>query len=193
MAFHHEAQYWTRVGDHYGAVKTSQGIKQGCKVAPFLYICFTVMVLDALEDHFGKAWIQEGVTIYADDQWAAWLVRSRDELAQALQGIEAVGLVVNATKSAILYHLRGKDVHTELRKHMTKKEGQKYMQLQGPQGHMQLPVRASHEYLGTVFSYTDAENLTLQHRIKRSRGQYAMLRPVILARRVVGMQHRFRI
>ena len=75
---------------------------------------------------------------------------------------------------------------------MLKKEGQKYMQMQGPQGSMQIPVRASHEYLGTVFSQ-DAENLTLQHRIKHSGGQYAMLRPVILARRVVGMQHRFRI
>ena len=200
LAFHEEAQRWTKIGDHYGAVKTSQGKKQGCKMAPFLYICFTVMVLDALQLHFHKAWIQEGVTIYADDQWTAWLVRSREDLAQALQGVEAVahilgehGLVVNAAKSAVLYHLKGKDVHKELRRYMHKKEGQKYMQINGPQGGMQIPVRASHEYLGTVFSYRDAENQALQHGLKRSRGQYAMLRSVILARRVLGMQHRFRI
>ena len=54
-------------------------------------------------------------------------------------------------------------------------------------------MRASHEYLGTVFSYRDAENLTLQHRLKRARGTYALLWSVILARRVLGMQHRFRI
>ena len=139
MAFHHKAQYWTTIGDHSGAVATSQGIKRGCKVAPFLYICFTIMVLDALRSHFGEAWIQEGVAIYADDQWTAWLVRSRDELTQALQGVEAVvrilgehGLVVNAAKSAILYHLKGKDVHKEVRKYLHKKDGQKYVQLKGP-------------------------------------------------------------
>ena len=40
MAFHHEARYWTSIAGHRTSVTTTQGIKQGCKIAPFLFVSF---------------------------------------------------------------------------------------------------------------------------------------------------------
>ena len=139
------------------------------------FYILTSMVLDALDEVFGKIWINDGATIYADDQWAAWLVRNREELQQALQGIETVirvlgnfGLAENAAKSAVLYQFKGNDVHKELKKYLLKRDGQKSCNSKGPEGTVHVPVRTSHEYLGTIFSYREAENLALQHRLKKS-------------------------
>ena len=121
MAFHHQAQYWSTVAGHRSAVTTTQGIKQGCKIAPFLFVSYTIMVMEILIQRIGHQWVQEGLTIFADDHWAAWKVEDRHTLGRSLKEIQTVidvleenGLKLNAKKSAILFDLKGKDVMEEL-------------------------------------------------------------------------------
>ena len=200
MAFHHQAQYWSTVAGHRSAVTTTQGIKQGCKIAPFLFVSFTVMVMEILAQRISPKWVQEGLTIFADDHWAAWTVEDRSTLRGALREIQTVidvleenGLQLNAKKSAILFDLKGKDVMKELGVYMQQNEEGKRMIFQSQQGSLAIPVRKSHEYLGTIFAYRESSQLNLQHRLLKSRGQYAMLRKVVHARRIISKQHRYRI
>ena len=200
MAFHHEARYWTTIAGHRTSVTTTQGIKQGCKIAPFLFVSFTVMVMQQLQQHISKAWVKESLTIFADDHWAAWKVDDRQTLRQALRGIQTVikvlednGLQINAKKSAILYDLKGKDVMKEMGTYIQKTDSGKCMLMHSCQGQIAIPIKKSHEYLGTVFAYRDSQNLNLQHRLGKSRGQYASLRRTIHAKRLISKTHRYRV
>ena len=200
MAFHHEARYWTSIAGHRTSVTTAQGIKQGCKIAPFLFVSFTIMVMEQLQQHISRAWVKEGLTIFADDRWAAWKIEDRQTLRQALRGIQTVikvlednGLQINAKKSAILYDLKGKDVMKEMGTYIQKTDSGKCMLMQSCQGQIAIPIKKSHEYLGTVFAYRDSQNLNLQHRLGKSRGQYASLRRTIHARRLISKTHRYRV
>ena len=148
MAFHHEARYWTSVAGHRTSVTTTQGIKQGCKIAPFLFVSFTVMVMEQLQQQISREWVKEGLTIFADDHCAAWKVEDRQTLKQALSGIQTVihvlednGLQINAKKSAILYDLKGKDVMKEMGVYIQKTESGKCMLMQSQQGQIAIPIK----------------------------------------------------
>ena len=139
--------------------------------------------MEQLQQHISRAWVKEGLTIFADDHWAAWKIEDRQTLRQALRGIQTVikvlednGLQINAKKSAILYDLKGKDVMKEMGTYVQKTDSGKCMLMQSCQGQIAIPIKKSHEYLGTVFAYRDSQNLNLQHRLGKSRGQYASLK-----------------
>ena len=146
------------------------------------------MVMEILIQRVGYQWVQEGLTIFADDHWAAWKVEDRPALKRSLviDALEENGLMLNAKKSAILFDLKGKDVMKELGVYVQKTEERKKMLFQSQQGQITIPVR-------TIFAYRDSSQLNLQHRLNKSRGQYAMPRKVIHARRVIAKQHRFRV
>ena len=48
------------------------------------------MVMEQLQQQISGAWVKEGLTIFADDHWAAWKVEDRQTLKQALSGIQTV-------------------------------------------------------------------------------------------------------
>ena len=156
--------------------------------------------MEILTQRISPRWVQEGLTIFADDRWAAWTVEDRSTLRRSLREIQTVidvleenGLQLNAKKSAILFDLKGKDVMKELGVYVQKNEEGKRMLFHSQQGPLAIPVRKSHEYLGTIFAYRESSQLNLQHRLQKSRGQYAMLRKVMHARRVISKQHRYRV
>ena len=47
-----------------------------------------------------------------------------------------------------------------------------------------IPIKKHYEYLGTVLAYRDLQTLTLQHRLGKAKGQYALLRKTLHARRL---------
>ena len=83
MHMQHEAQYWNNVGADARPVTPTQGIKQGCCIAPYLFVAYTIMVMDKLRAQMAPGWQDDGLTWYADDAFAAWLVRGAEDLRQA--------------------------------------------------------------------------------------------------------------
>ena len=81
----------------------------------------------------------------------------------------------------------------EMGVYIQKTESDKCMLMQSCQGQIAIPIKKSHEYLGTVFAYRDSPNLNLLHRLGKSRGQYASLRRTIHARRHISKTHRYRV
>ena len=51
----------------------------------------------------------------------------------------------------------------------------------------------SHTSTWAIFAYRESCNLNLQHKLQQSRRQYAMLRKVIHAKRIISKQHRYRV
>ena len=118
MHMQYQAQYWTRIGADNRPVTPTQGIKQGCNIAPYLFVAYTIMLIDRISENTSTQWTNDGLTWYADDAFAAWMTQSIDELRQALRDLGTVinvlnthGMDIQADKCAVLLNLHGKDVH----------------------------------------------------------------------------------
>ena len=119
MLFHRESRYHFRVGDAEACVTTTCGIKQSCRVAPYLFIALTIQIMGCLATTLGAEWLREGFTFYADDALAQWQITSAAELRAALRGVQAVidafnlyGMTISSSKSVLLIEVQG----TEARK-----------------------------------------------------------------------------
>ena len=72
---HQFAAYRFEVGTHTGATCTSNGIKQGCKIAPYLWCFFMLEFVERLQHQRDAEWIARVLTLFADDVWGSWPIR----------------------------------------------------------------------------------------------------------------------
>ena len=156
--------------------------------------------MDELAQRISWEWLQKLFTFYADDALASWLVRGPEHLQQALENIQTVievfnrlGMKINVKESAILYDLKGLDVKKILKKKLVKAQGSFFLKAQQQGEQVLIPIVRQHDYLGTIISFRDPANLTLNKRLLKARGQYSMLRKIINSIRIVSKKCRYRI
>ena len=199
MHMQYQAQYWNNVGADTRPVTPTQGIKQGCCIAPYLFVAYTIMVMDKLSAQMKPGWQEDNLTWYADDAFAAWLVRGVDDLRQALGDIRTIisvlrdnGMEIQPDKCAVLLNLHGKEKSKILKHHIVHHQEQAHLVISTLE-EVYIPIKKHHEYLGTVLAYRDPQTLTLQHRMGKAKGRYALLRKTLHARRLISSKHRYRI
>ena len=90
QSLHQRAQYRFKVGHLTGSIETKNGIKQGCKAAPYLWSFFSVAIMQRLMHCRSEEWIQRVCTLFADDHWTNWVITCEQDLRQAVQDIELV-------------------------------------------------------------------------------------------------------
>ena len=200
MQFHEGSNYSFKVGDHAARVETTCGIKQGCRVAPYLFIALTIHVMDSLETKLGGEWLRDHFTFYADDALATWLISTSRDLRLALHGIQTIidvfnnfGLSIGPQKSAILIDVQGTEAKKEIRKWRVGDKDARSFPYEQHRDTVQIPIRKQHPYLGTILAYRQSPTLTCNHRLLKARGQYSMLRKIVNAGRLVCRLHRHRI
>ena len=122
--FHIIAQYHTTCGPYATHTSKTTSIKQGCKIAPFLWGCFCFGSSKRIRQK-GLQRLKIAVTLFAYDTRAYWTLLSLDDLAKALDDIRIIlevlldlGLTINYSKTAILYKLKGNETHNFLQHHV---------------------------------------------------------------------------
>ncbi|CAE7369114.1 unnamed protein product [Symbiodinium sp. CCMP2592] len=153
---HRDAQYVFRAGPNTGRHTTTNGLKQGCCIAPFLWCFYTVALMQVLQDKLGTEWIAKALVLFADDHWAHWIIRSREDFTQALAQLKVVletlvefKMSINYSKTAVLIRLEGKQAKTVMYENTRMKNGTRHLCVQ-VKGHTQLiPIKEVHEHLGT--------------------------------------------
>ena len=88
MEFYSDARYHTHIGEHKGHVTTTCGIKQGCTLAPYLFVAHTLAILEDIQVRVGGAWVQTCMTFFADDALGCWNIHSLSELRKAFADIQ---------------------------------------------------------------------------------------------------------
>ena len=126
---HRDAQYIFRSGDLVAGQTTTNGLKQGCCIAPFLWSFYTVALMQALSEKLGPTWLQQALVLFADDHWCHWLITSKADWDTAMGNLVVVletlldfQMQINYKKTAVLVRLEGKQAKTILHEHTPPEE-----------------------------------------------------------------------
>ena len=85
---HLSSTYKYAVGTHVGGTQTTNGIKQGCRLAPFLWSYFTAAYLRRMTSLRDLAWVLRTPTLFADDIWGSWIIRQASDFRGVVQDLE---------------------------------------------------------------------------------------------------------
>ena len=197
---HRGAKYIFKTSQASGQVITTNGIKQGCRAAPTLWVSFTLSVLEHLARHRSLSWVQNILTLFADDFCGHWTITCLQDWTSAisdltllLETLETYQLKVNLQKTALLVNPKGKTAKKLLRQHTRQKAGETFLILQVHGRECLLRIKESHTYLGTIISYRDRRDLNVGHRISAAQTRYQQLRKILNGRGPLSTKYRLRL
>ena len=201
LEWYRNIHYDFTIQDHTETVIASRGLKQGCLVAPLIWSLVTGRLLYRLALATDVRWVSQQVTAYADDFHAAATAHNYQDLqtaerffSQFLDLLVQSGMIINASKSAILYRFKGGFAKRWLRQHIVQGPDGPLFRLRTDAGRLfEFPVVDSHTYLGTKISYTDPQLQTLVYRMGLAKLEWSRLRKLVCSRHGLFRQDRLRI
>ena len=118
MEFYRHARYFSSIGSHEDSVVSTCGIKQGCTLAPYLFVIHTLTIIEEFGKSLGMEWMRTMLTFFADDSIGTWEVQNIADLKKAFAGIETIialfnqyGMKLSNDKCVILYDLQGREAN----------------------------------------------------------------------------------
>ena len=103
-------------------------------------------------------------------------------------------MIINTSKSAILYKFKGGFAKRWLRQHLAQGPDGPLFRIRTDSGRLfEFPVVDSHTYLGTKISYTDPQLQTLVYRMGLAKVEWSRLRKLVCSRHGLFKQDRLRI
>ena len=198
-AIHEDAAY--RVSDRYHStdVRTTQGIRQGCRLAPALWSILSSQVLWDLTPAESTP-MQLPWTLCADDHLGHWQLQTIADVHQMEAAIRALfttlesyGLKVNPEKSHMIIQVKGTQLKKLVKSRTVHIKNQPHWRLQsGEQQHL-IPLCESITYLGTKISLKEGSDATLDFRLAEAAAKTSSLKKSIRSRKGLSRFHRVRV
>ena len=155
-------------GDESSSTRTGSGNRQGCGLAPLLWVAFTLLLFDKFSQYLPM----HQVTGFADDLHMQWLLEEPRHFRNAcvqvgfiLTDLADMGMT---DKTVILLALAGPSYDKVTSPHVLRRRKERYLKVITKNGPVQLPIKTSHSYLGIKIGYQHYERLTMQHRLQQS-------------------------
>ena len=174
------------------AIPTGKGVRQGCRIAPTLWISYTVALLQEIAARTSTQWVRDHVTLFADDIHAGLAFFSSQQLLDSISGLghlldalEHLGLTISLEKTFVILHICGTNCRS-IRKQIVKQDSQgMYIEVPRAQ-HLpsRLRVKTTAKYLGVQISYQNPETLTMQTRLKAAQLNFQRLKRWLCSRRI---------
>ena len=185
--WHHNMQYRTQFADQPRSFKAQQGIRQGCKVSPYVWLLFTKLVMMKANETLGSNWCQRIYSAYADDQLIRAELGSPAALEELLHGIgcvldilEALGMELSPGTSLAVLALTGSRAKKLYRRHTIKVNGRMHLRLPGRSQRL-VPLQDSIDYLGCCIGY---KHLTADTVLEAANTAFHRLKAVLCCRTV---------
>ena len=194
---HDQCDYHIRHSGFSGTVGMRRGVRQGCTLAPVLFAIFSCYLADQIGIKTNYRWMQEHLTLYADDTHASWAIRSADDLHFLENCVLAIhdvfqfhGMMVNPPKSSIIMAMHGKLCRQWQRSKVHKTAKGSFLYVGAAQLQLRIPIHDSMVYLGIVASYGQFETQTMQHRLQVARGSRMRLVRILHSNRHLSIKQR---
>ncbi|CAE7783692.1 unnamed protein product [Symbiodinium sp. CCMP2592] len=189
MQWHSQIRYTVHHAGQSCTFPASRGIRQGCSASPLLWLVFSHVLCTQLAARIGKHKVDQILTVFADDHFAADSFHSLPEFEALLDCIvalfctlEAFGMEVSDAKSKAVLALRGTLSNTITRRYVRKVPGGKVLRIQLRNRVLAIPLVSQFTYLGARVSYQAFENQTLQYRLGKGTATYNRLGSVLKGR-----------
>ena len=191
-AWHSSTSYVLFHENAYHTVPTGRGVRQGCRIAPILWAAFMQLMFQLAGDSISEAWVQQTLTLFADDLHQGTLFRSELQLTEALTRIgllmdilESLGLQISYEKTIIVLSIAGSNARRV--KAGLLKRGPTGYYVEIPRGdgtQTKLPVQNKATYLGICASYSMFEMQSLTKRINCAHATFHRLRRWLQSRQI---------
>ena len=183
LGVHHAMKLHYASSGAQSTTSTGKGVRQGCRLAPILWCCFTGWLLSKLTPLLSASDIAFLITFFADDMLYQWEVSDVLQMQRVLRMIgfildflEHHGLQANLDKTVVLAKFVGYQ-HTKAWSKNTERHPDRGLCvcISTANGAVLLPIRSSHKYLGVQLSYKHMIRDTVQYRIKCANSSFARI------------------
>lgn len=191
-AWHDNTTYVVTQGQTEQAVRTTRGVRQGCRSAPILWSCCTLDLFYRLSNKVDALWVQKCLTAFADDLHCCETFYSESQLQAALHRIgilldtlEDLGISLSLSKSLVIIQICGTNKREVTKRTVKIGSDGPYILIPRIQGEpTKLPVKMSATYLGVQVGYKLFETNTVHHRLQSARTTFSRLRRWLCARQI---------
>ena len=183
LGMHHAMTLQYSTSSHSARTATGKGVRQGCRLAPILWSCFTGWLMSRLVPVLSESDLHYLLTLFADDTLCQWEVNDVEQVHRVIKQIgflldflQQHGLRANLDKTVVLAKFVGYR-HTKEWKKCTEHHPDKNLCLKVAtcSGKVLLPIKTSHKYLGVQLSYHHMARDTVNYRIKCAQASFARL------------------
>ena len=190
--WHSSTEYliWHEQAAH--PVQTGRGVRQGCRIAPTLWLSYTLALFREVSNRVSSEWVRACLTMFADDLHAGETFTTAAQLHTAIQNfghlldaMEHMGLMIALDKTFVLIHICGTNSRS-IRKQViqTDQIGQ-FIEVPRANGtKTKLRIRHHAKYLGVTLNYTNSEWLTFQTRQKAAQITFQRLKKWLCQRKL---------
>ena len=174
------------------AIPTGRGVRQGCRMAPTLWLSYTLALMQEISSRTSEQWVKDHVTLFADDIHTGEAFYSKQQLLDSirklgclLDALEYLGLSVSLDKTFVILHICGTNCRS-IRKQVIRQDAQgQYIEVPRAHGHpTRLRVKIAAKYLGVQISYHNIEMLTMKTRLKAAQHNFQRLKRWLCSKRI---------
>ena len=200
MAWHQQAQYHIRHDDKDRRIEASQGVRQGCSVAPTLWLIYSHLISAKLAEVIGAAAASDLLSIFADDYHCSTKFFSLHQLETKLSHIGVLFrilkdllMTISHPKSKAILLCRGKGADAIKKRYIRKTSQGRVLRFNYAQEAIDIPLVDQFVYLGAIASYGAVEDQTLDHRLQIGAANFWRPGRVLRSRHSLSRKHRLSI
>ena len=198
-AWHENAEYVVQHDSMDCPIAIGRGVRQGCKAAPGLWNFFLVLFLHDLMSRIPLQWIQDHLTIYADDIHVGAVFYCLADLCmiQKIFGVlmftlQSMDMCINQSKSVIILAMHGhQSRHMRRRFVSADSTGERFKIVMPDQSIQSIPIQSSAKYLGIIISYGRFEDDSLHHRLTLMKVGFHRLQKWLTGKHCLTTRQRF--
>ncbi|CAE7727549.1 Pol [Symbiodinium sp. CCMP2592] len=188
--------------DSWKDIDSAQGVRQGCMLAPCLWLLFVAYLFHHLDLTMGEEepWTGQHSTAFPDDLHFKWdlddpkaLDQMKLEVATVLSVLKSFGLQISAEKSTMLIEIRGTAADIWLSKNIYKDaENHRHFRYD-TFAKLSIPLGTQFKYLGVILSYRNYELASVKHRVQQAAIHHSRLRRILQGRGGISRSQRLRL
>ena len=201
--YHSEYALGQRNGGYTRRISITKGVKQGCIIAPTVWVILSCYVHHRLDAALSDHWSAQHATCFADDFLFQWELESFkackvmcNDVGVIFDVFASLDLCINSNKSAILLRLVGPEAEAWMVKHrFPAPEGfeAKHVLRYDKHKKRELQIKTTHVYLGIVLTYDAYEEATMRHRLRLAAVHKHRLARILQGRGGLTKQQRLRL
>ena len=196
MIWRQQAQYSATHDENTSKMEATQGVRQGCSVAPTLWLIYSHLISARLAECVGVEAANELLSIFAEGYHCSTKFLAFHQLETKLSRIGALfrilgnlGMSISGQKSKAVLACRGRGAERIKRRFARKTQQDKVLRFVYAQEIIDIPLVDMFVYLGAVARYGPFEYQTLDHRMQVGVANFWRLGRVLRSKRPLSKTH----